>query len=59
MRLRVVAPEGCYIPDHGSRKQGEVFDLPEDLAGAYLAAYPDKFELEVEVAEAETTLEVN
>ncbi|HLF28227.1 MAG TPA: hypothetical protein VJG32_18000 [Anaerolineae bacterium] len=41
--LKVTDPAGVYLPRHGSRPAGGVFEMPAEAAADYLATYPDQF----------------
>jgi len=43
-KLTVIAPEGRHITGYGSRLQGEVFELPDQVANALLKDQPGAFE---------------
>lgn len=52
-RIRVIAPDGRFIPGYGDRAYGEVFELPDDVAARYLSAYPDDYEAAAEQGSAQ------
>lgn len=46
VRLRVISPEGSFLPGIGARKQGEHFDLEASFAAQLVRLYPETFEME-------------
>ena len=43
-RVKVIAPDGVYLPEHGARMTGEFFDLDAAYARQLLEAYPQAFQ---------------
>ena len=46
VKLKVITPQGAYIPGKGGRVKGDFYDMPLEEAKKYAASNPEMFLIE-------------